>query len=172
MVNKINPLFPLIFLALLSACHTSPQVNELYEVHQDGLIYVFNDHKLYEEFLSTGDTLYRHTRIGAGPNGEAVVFGLTETDIQSRSNIPFIKLYDGTLKQSDNFYAEIVKHNRIYVFNKFEDMKSVRQFGHPDYLYAEIGAGPKGETLVYVLNRSNKEKRPDTLIAKFKALNT
>lgn len=172
MVNKFNHLFFIIFPSVLNACHTGPQVSELYEVHQDGLIYVFNDHKLYEEFLSSGDTLYRHTRIGAGPNTETVVFGLTKSDLKVRSNIPFIKFYDGKLKQNGKFYAEMIKHNRIYIFDQYEDMRSVRQFGHPNYLYTEIGAGPKGETVVFVLNKSNKKDRPDTLIAKYKEMNT
>lgn len=172
MSNKFNTLLPIILLAVLSACNTAPQISELYEVHQDGLMYVFNDRKLYEEFLSSGDTLYRHTRIGAGLHGETVVFGLTKADLEMRSNIPFIKLYDGKLKQSGEFYAEMVKHNRIYIFDQFEDMRSVRQFGHPNYLYTQIGAGPKGETVVFVLNKSNKEERPDKLIAKYKEMNT
>lgn len=172
MLNKFTPLFSILLSAVLSACNTSPQISEIYEVHQDGLMYVFNDRKLYEEFLSFGETPYQLARVGAGPNGETVVFGLTKADKKMRSSIPFVEFYDGKLKQSGEFYAEMVKHNRIYIFDKFEDMSTVRQFGHPNYLYTQISAGPKGETVVFVLNNSNKKKRPDALIAKYKAMNT
>lgn len=66
----------------------------------------------------------------------------------------------------------MIKHNRIYIFDQYEDIRSVRQFGHPHYLYTEISAGSKGETVVFVLNKSNKKDRPDTLIAKYNELNT
>ena len=52
-----------------------------------------------------------------------------------------------------------------------DDMKPVRQFGHPNFFYTEIGSGPKGETVVYVLNKKTKKKRPDALIAQFKSMN-
>lgn len=150
--------------------HTSAskQAAEIYEVHHDGRIHVFYDHELYLEFLSLGETPYRLTRIGAGPKGETVVFGLTKKDKKKRSGIAAIDLYDGKIKAPENFYAEMVKHNRIYVFNNFRDMETVRSFGHPNYMYTRIGAGPKGETVVFVLNKRNNKRRPVTLIATYK----
>ena len=38
-------------------------------------------------------------------------------------------------------------------------MATVRQFGHPNFFYTEIGSGPKGETVVYVLNKKTKKKK-------------
>lgn len=181
MLKKLNLLFSVLLIAALTACsgtaeksdtNTQPQVSELYEVHEDGRIYVFYDRKLYKEFLSLGETPYRLTRIGAGPNGETLVFGLTKADKKMKTSIPAIELYDGKLQQSGNFYAEMVKHNRIYVFSEFKDMNTVRQFGHPNYFYTQIGIGPKGETVVFVLNKSNKKKRPDALVAKYKEMSS
>ena len=51
-------------------------------------------------------------------------------------------------------------------------MQPVRQFGHPNFFYMEVAAGPKGETVVYVLNKSNKKKKPVALIEAFKKHNT
>ena len=42
---------------------------EVYEVHHDGRIHIFYDRKLYEGFLDVGETPFRLTRIGAGPDG-------------------------------------------------------------------------------------------------------
>ena len=59
--------------------------NDLYEVHEDGRIYVFDDRATYESFLEVGETSYRKVRIGAGPKGETVVFGLTDADKKKKS---------------------------------------------------------------------------------------
>ena len=145
---------------------------EIYEVNHDGRIYVFYDRALYKEFLSLNETAYRLTRIGAGPNGQTMVFGLTKKDKKMKKEIPAISLYDDKKVKIDNFYAEMRNHGRIYVFSNWSDMKPVRQFGHPNYFYTEIGAGPKGETVVYVLNSKTKKKRPVELIKRFKKKNS
>lgn len=144
---------------------------EIYEVVHDGRINVFYDRALYNEFLSLGETSYRLTHIGAGPNGETVVYGLTKKDKKKPAAVEALKVYEGKSPAPANFYAELRNHGRIYVFNNLEDMKPVRQFGHPNFFFTEIGAGPKGETVVYVLNKKTKKNRPDALIAQFKTIN-
>lgn len=143
---------------------------ELYEVDHDGRINVFYDRPTFKSFLQVGETIYRLTKIGSGPKGETIVYGLTKADKKKPENVDAIKLYEGKISTPENFYAEMHKHGRIYVFSSFEDMKPVREFGHPNFFYTEIGAGPKGETVVYVLNKNTKKKRPDSLITKFKAV--
>jgi hypothetical protein len=143
---------------------------ELYEINAEGRLNIFYDRALYNEFLSLGETAYRLTRIGAGPNGETIVFGLTKNDKKHPDNVAAIQLFDGKIKAPANFYAEMRKHGRIYVFSSYEDMQPVRDFGHPNFFYTEIGTGPKGETVVYVLNSKNKKKRPDAMIEQFKKM--
>lgn len=176
-------LLALIVVFALNACaqtaQTQPEqvevaaasIAEIYEVHEDGRIYAFYDRALYKEFLAVGETPFRLTRIGNGPNGETMVYGLTSKDKKKGVNTPAVKLYEGQVKPADDFYAEMVRHGRIYVFSAFEDMASVRQFGHPNFFYTEIGAGPSGETVVYVLNSKTKKQKPETLIAMFKQKN-
>jgi len=48
------------------------------EVEKDGRIYVFNNMKVYEEWKTTGEMGRSITRIGAGPNGETLVFDSEE----------------------------------------------------------------------------------------------
>lgn len=146
-------------------------ISEVYEVHEDGRIYAFYDHDLYKEFLAVGETPFRLTRIAAGPNGETMVFGLTRQDKKKGANTPALKLYENTVQPADDFYAETVRHGRIYVFDRFSDMQPVRQFGHPNFFYMEVGAGPNGKTVVFVLNKNNKKTKPNALISEYKRRN-
>lgn len=170
--------YVLVSALMLTACNevkqqeaTSTDVDEIYEVHDDGRIYAFYNQKLYQEFLQVGETAFRLTQIGSGPNGETMVFGLTKADKKKGTNTPAMELFEGKLKAADNFYGETRRNGRIYVFSNFKDMETVRQFGHPNLFYTEIGAGPKGETVVYVLNEKNKKKKPVELMAAFKQHN-
>lgn len=174
--KRLSTVFITAFIALfISACGTtdikSPIASssiELYEVFDDGRVYVFYDRALYKEFMQVKETAYRLTKIGAGPSGMTLVYGLTKKDKKLKKKIPAIELYEGKNVPTDGFYAEMRRHGRIYVFNNWNDMKPVRETGHPIFFYTEIGSGPKGETVVYVLNKKTKKKRPDALIKKFK----
>ena len=140
---------------------------ELYEVHKDGRIYVFYDRALYNEFRQMGHTAFSINRIGAGPNGETLIFGLTDKD-KKKASVPSIELIDGQLKP-DMFYGEAVLDGRIYVFDSIEEMSAVRAHHEAAYRLTDIGAGPMGETVVYVLTSENKKQHPADLIAKFKS---
>lgn len=172
-----NILSALTIPLLLNACAstgTSNKTDELaiYEVHKNGRIHVFYDRQELKSFMKVGETTFRLTRIGAGPKGETMEFGLTKKDKKKPGKVAAIKLYDGKIKAGDNFYAEMYKNGRIYVFNNFKDMATVRNFGHPNYFYLSIGTGPKGETVVYVLNSKNKKKKPLQLIKEFNQRNS
>ncbi|SEI74764.1 hypothetical protein SAMN05421831_10938 [Allopseudospirillum japonicum] len=149
----------------------APQLNndDLYEVHTESRVYVFDDYHLYQEYLTTGHTPYVMTRIGEGPEGKTLVFGLADADKKKRSGIASVDMYAGKLVGAENFYGEMRAEGRIYVFSRLEDMQEVRTTGEAPYRYTAIGAGPQGETLVYVLHGANKKQRPDDLIKAFKA---
>lgn len=167
-------LFALLFSVLSGCASTGGQKGgdfEVYEVYHDGRINVFYDRKLYQEYLAMHETPFRLTRIGAGPKGETIVFGLTKEDKKMKSEIPVISLYDGKMEAPKNFYGEMRRHGRIYVFSSWEDMKPVREYGHPNFFFTEIGQGPKGETVVYVVNERNKKHLPKDLVKKFKSMN-
>ena len=65
------------------------------------------------------------------------------------------------------FYGEVVKDGRINVFSEWADLKAFLQMGEAPYRFSQIGSGPKGETVVFVLNKNNKSTKPDALIAEF-----
>lgn len=147
-------------------------INDYYEVHKDQRIYVFDDAKTYQDFLASGETPYRLTRIGAGPQGETIVFGLRAMDKERKeSELGGVRLYEGKVDGIDTgFYAEVEKDNRIFVFDDAKNFKAFRSGGETPFRYTEIGSGPHGETLVYVLSKSVADKKPEALIERFKQL--
>ncbi|OPX56023.1 hypothetical protein SAMN02745127_00068 [Oceanospirillum multiglobuliferum] len=147
------------------------QLVSLYEVrHEDGRLYYFDDYSAYQHFLEHDETPYTYKRIAAGAKGETLVFGLTSKDKKKTSGIASVDMIDGKLVP-EMFYGELRHEGRIYVFNRIEDMNEVRATGEAALRFTDIGSGPKGETVVYVLNKHNKKKRPDALIAQFKGVN-
>ena len=145
---------------------------DLYEVMHEGRYYVFDDFDVYQSFLTVGETSYRKVYIGDGPHGETLVFGLRGKDKKKLSGIAGVDMYKGELQAAEEFYGEMRREDgRLYVFSTLEDMEAVRKTGEAAYRFTQIGVGPKGETVVFVLNKGNKKKRPDALIASYKARN-
>ncbi len=82
----------------LSACSTAPEkkadttteasqaVNDDLYIVMDERMNVFYDGDLYKKYMEHGETPYRRTFIGAGPNGETVVYGLTKDDKKKTTN--------------------------------------------------------------------------------------
>lgn len=144
---------------------------DMYEVHEEGRIFLFDDRATYEDFLAVGETSFRKVRIGDGPKGETLVFGLTNEDKKKTSGIASIDMYDGKLAGAESFYGETRMEGRIYVFQSLDEMNEARIVGEVPLRYTDIAAGPNGETVVYALNGSNKKHKPVELMAKFKEMN-
>jgi hypothetical protein len=149
----------------------APSLNneDLYVVYQDGRMNVFYDADLYKGFLQLGETSFRKTFIGAGPKGETLMYGLTKADKKNLTGIPSIEMMEGRLVAADDFYGEIIAEGRINVFDDWKLFQMFMAHGEVPFRLTDIGAGPKGETVVYALTKETKKKRPEALIAKFKA---
>ena len=178
-LNKLHlhRLFVLVAALLFAACShqqasdsSSMKKEEMsfFEVHRDGRIYMFYNANAYRSFLKIGETPYAIMKIGEGPKGETLVFSLTKDDKKKSEGIPSIDLYTGKIKANESFYGEMILHDRYYVFSRYQDMVDVRQVGEAAYRYTDIAAGPDGKTVVYVLNKTNKKKKPEALINAFK----
>ena len=143
---------------------------DMYVAYVDGRENVFYDAELFVKFLEEGETPFRKTYIGEGTNGMTLVYGLTKDD-KNKSTNPAEQMLKGELKPAEGFYAEVFNadHNRYYVFSAWEDFDAYVKTGADNLRYVEIGSGPKSETVVYILNEGNKKKKPEALIAKFKA---
>jgi hypothetical protein len=148
--------------------------DDLYEVEAEGRFYVFDDFATYQQFLQVGETSFRQTFIGAGPHGKTLVFGMTSKDKKKPyDQIAGYNLYMGTLAGADDFYGEmrIEGESRIYVFSRLADMKQVRETGEAALRFSDIGSGPNGETVIYVLHSGNKKVKPVALMDEFKKRN-
>lgn len=166
--------------SLLNGCATTAEDNhtaelnndDYYEVNHEGRLYIFDDAATYLSFIDVGETAYRKVRIGDGPNGETVVFGLTAEDKKKSEGIAGIDMFDGRLAGAESFYGEVVVDGRIYVFNDWGELKVFKQTGEATYRYTDIGAGPHGETVVYVLPKAESKQRPVATITRFRQLHS
>lgn len=150
----------------------SAQANDqLFAAEHDSRLYVFDNQDLYKSFQDMGHTAYIKARIGAAPNGGSLVFGLTGADKKKTSGIASIDLWDENVS-AVNFYGEVkTEEGQLWVFQDLAEMKGALTVGEVPLRWAEIGTGPKGETVVYALNSSNKNSKPVGMINRFKSVN-
>ncbi|PLA74017.1 hypothetical protein CYQ88_07900 [Hydrogenovibrio sp. SC-1] len=144
--------------------------NDMYVAYADGRENIFYDADEYKSFLKVGESTFRKTYIGAGTNGMTRSFGLTKADKKKPTN-PAEQMLKGELAPASDFYAEVYneERNRFYVFGNWQDFSDYLKTGIDTYHYTEIGAGPKGATVVYVLNKSNNKVKPEATVKQFKA---
>lgn len=179
-MKKLVTLFSAAIAAtMLTACNATAEKKEvsmnnddMYVVFHDGRYNVFDDAKVYRSFQQVGETTFRFTMIGAGPKGETVVLGLQKQDKKKPEQSGVKQMWEGKMKGAEDFYGEYhAEDGRLYVFSELADMKDTIAVGEAPYRYTMIGAGPKGQTVVLVLNKNNKKKHPAKLIEKFKSFN-
>ncbi len=140
--------------------------------HENGRIYPIADAKNYLAFLDVDELIYTRTRVGAGPEGETIVFGIEKAESKDLAK-PSVaeQIYDGKLEVAGPFYAEVVKDGRFHVFGTWQDFKDYLVNKEITYTFTEVGAGPKGETVIYAMNKkTSKDGRPVALIESFKQL--
>ncbi len=155
-----------------SAAATAPTAKEFFIVlPESGRIHAFGDTGNYFDYLANGEVMLTRTQIGVGPKGETVVFGITKDDVKKNQPSQAELVYQDKLAAAENFHGEVFKNGRYYVFGNLKDMKAFAAFGEVPYSFTDIGAGPKGETLVWVMNKdSYKKGRPLATIERFKQL--
>lgn len=138
---------------------------------EDGRIYAFGDTKNYMSYLAHAEVPLTRTRIGAGPGGKTVVFGITGDDVKKNTPSLAEQIIDGKVEAAPGFHGEAFKDGRFYVFGNLKDMMAFTAYGEVPYSYTDIGTGPKGETLVWVMNKdSYKKGRPVSTIERFRSL--
>jgi hypothetical protein len=140
--------------------------------HENGRIYPIADVKNYLTFLEVDELTYTRTRVGAGPEGETIVFGIEKQEADDLKKPAKAELiYDGKMEITGPFYAEVVKDGRFLVFGSWQDFKDYLVNKEITFTFTEIGTGPKGETVIYALNKDTiKEGRPVKLIEAFNNL--
>ncbi|MBI3155796.1 MAG: hypothetical protein HYZ20_10330 [Burkholderiales bacterium] len=142
--------------AAAPAAAPAASVAELYALFTPhGRLVVFGERKVYFDYLAHGEVALTRTRIGAAPSGQSLVFGITGDDVKAGAPSIGELAYDGKLAPAASFYGEVLKNGRYYVFGDLKDMKDFIAFGEVAYGFTDIGVGPKGETLVYVMNKTS-----------------
>lgn len=156
------------------ASSTSAMPAELYVVlPETGRVHAFGDTKNYFDFLAHGEVALTRTQIGAGPGGKTLVFGITGDDVKTNAPSRGEQILSGSIPSGAAFYGEVFKDGRFYLFGDLKDMTNFTAFGEVPYSYTDIGAGPKGETIVYVMNKDSYPKgKPQERTERFKALRT
>ena len=136
-----------------------------------GRVYAFGDTKNYFDFLAHGEVALTRTRIGAGPGGKTLVYGITKDDVKANRPSRGEQILESASEAGAGFYGEAFKNGRFYLFGELKDMKDFAAFGEVPYSYTDIGAGPQGETLVFVMNKASYKKgKPMERVERFKAL--
>jgi len=140
--------------------------------HENGRIYPIADVKNYLGFLEHDELIFTRTRIGEGPDGATLVFGIEKKEADELGKPSKAELfYDGKYEPNGPFYGEVLKDGRFYVFGAWKDFKDFLEHNEVTYTFTEIGVGPKGETVIYALNKDTvKEGRPVKLIEAFNNL--
>jgi len=138
---------------------------------ESGRVHAFGDTKNYFDFLAHGEVALTRTQVGAGPGGKTLVFGITGDDVKANRPSRGEQVLGGAVPTAGGFYGEAYKGGRYYLFGDLKDLTAFTAYGEVPYSYTEIGAGPKGETLVYVMNKDSYPKgKPMDRAERFKAL--
>jgi hypothetical protein len=158
--------------AKAEAAKTAMADNYFLIYHENGRIYPIAEAKNYLEFLHTGELIYTRTRVGAGPEGATLVFGIESKEAKDLSQPARAELfYDGKYEPSGAFYGEVVRDGRFHVFASWHDFKDYLSNKEITYTFTEIGTGPRGETVIYALNKNTvKQGRPLAMIEQFSKL--
>jgi hypothetical protein len=140
--------------------------------HENGRIYVMTEPKIYLGLMEHDEVPLTRARVGAGPEGETVVFGITSKDGDQLDKPTAAEdIYDGKTKDIGAFYGEVVRNGRYHVFGEWADFQDYLAHKEITFTYTEIGTGPKGETVIYALNSKTKDSgRPEALIEQFNQL--
>jgi hypothetical protein len=140
---------------------------------EDGRFYAFGDRKVYKEFVGGREPPYVLTRIGGGPQKQTMTFGMTKDDSKAKiEDLGYMNLYAGSAQPAADFYGEVVKEGRFYVFDDWKDMQGFITSGEAPYIFTHIGKGPKGATLTVVRNKATVKDsaKADALVTHFREM--
>lgn len=149
--------------------------DDYYEIHKDGRIYAFSDLKDYKIWLQTNEVPLVVTKIGSGPNGETVKLQLNKAEAKAMEKTVGYKgaaqkMYEGELVGIETgFYAEIIRPERIWVFENGKDLHEFQKSGEVPCGVTSVGAGPEGKTVVFAQNcKAAAKAKPESAMMRFK----
>ena len=96
---------------------------------------------------------------------------ITADDVKANKPSRGEQILSGAIPSGDTFYGEILRGGRYFLFGSLKDMTDFAAFGEVPYSYTDIGAGPKGETIVMVMNKDSYPKgKPMERMDRFKTI--
>ena len=146
----------------------SPNNEDWYQVRTEEKLYLFDDYSVYRGFLDTGKAPVLKELGEKDKWGQSVVLalGADEQDLPLEK-ISAYQFYRVALPSAWPFYGEIRQDEVIYVFRRAGDMNDMNSIGEPTFRYTDIGGGPNGERVIYVL--AKEEKLPEDTVRHFKS---
>ena len=127
--------------------------DDYYEFEKDGRIYVLSDSKDYNNVMTIGELPFSTKKIGGGPGGKTIVYGLTKNETKILEKDPKAhgaaqKMFEGDLKGLEKgFFAVVVRSDAYYVFSSWKDLEAFHSQGGATG-YAD--SADDGRRVVYV----------------------
>lgn len=142
--------------------------DDYYEFEKDGRIYVLSDGKDYGNVMTIGELPYSTRKIGGGPGGKTIVYGLTRNETRILEKDPKArgaaqKMYEGDLAGLEKgFFAVVVRGDDYYVFGSWRDLAAFRAQGAAGGFIDTAG----GRRVIYVA----AAQKPKDLAERFAGL--
>ncbi len=139
---------------------------DYFEFEKDGRIYVLSDAKDYNTYLKTDEIALTTKKIGGGPGGKTIVYGLTKNEAKMMEKDPKTqgaaqRMYEGKLRGMDkDFFGVVLSSDTYYVFSSWKDIEAFKGTGNAAGFRDN---GPDGRGVVYV----GASTKPEWLATRF-----
>ncbi len=146
--------------------------DDYYQIYVENRIYVLSDPKDFRSLIKVGEVPKTVTKIGGGPNGERLVYGLTSNEAKTmESKVGFKggaqEMYEGNRPGLAKGFFGVLGKDGSYVAT--DDWSVAQQFKSGSApSSAQTGKAPDGKPVTYVAKGDLKElqARFDKLFAK------
>lgn len=141
---------------------------DYFEFEKEGRIYVLSDAKDYNTFLKTHEVVLSTKKIGGGPGGKTIVYGLIKNEAKLLEKNPKSQgaaqmMFEGQLKGIEKeFFGLVQRDEACYVFSSWKDLEAFKA-GRPATGFSEPGACVEQRKVVYV----GSAAKPESLAARF-----
>jgi hypothetical protein len=125
--------------------------DDYYELERDGRLYVLSDAKEYRSLRAGGEPVYSTKKIGAGPGGKTLVYGLVKNEAKILETNPRAqgaaqKMFEGALQGMDKDFLGVVETpTGTYVFTSWKALQAFKASGNSTGFTESLG----GQTLIY-----------------------
>ncbi|MBT8769527.1 hypothetical protein [Metapseudomonas boanensis] len=174
----IKPIATALLAAALSACSNQAPApakaasldnEDWYQIRSEKELFLFDDYAAYRDFANSGEAAAKVSTGKQDGFGRDIVLVPKSGDQGKDVNTLSVKRFlDVSLPPAQPFYGELRdEEGIIYVFSRYGDMMDMYKIGEPTFSYVDIGGGPNGERVVYVL--AKEEPKPEKQIALFRS---